>query len=58
MSDAATICKMIKDEGIEYVDIRFTDPRGKMQHVTAIVDIIDEDWFTEGHRQFRHEVDA
>ena len=48
MSDAATICKMIKDEGIEYVDIRFTDPRGKMQHVTAIVDIIDEDWFTEG----------
>ncbi len=48
MSDAATICKMIKDEGIEYVDIRFTDPRGKMQHVTAIVDIIDEDWFAEG----------
>jgi len=48
MTDAATICKMIKDEGIEYVDIRFTDPRGKMQHVTAIVDIIDEDWFTEG----------
>jgi glutamine synthetase len=39
---------MIKDEGIEYVDIRFTDPRGKMQHVTAITDIIDEDWFTEG----------
>ncbi len=48
MSDAASICKMIKDEGIEYVDIRFTDPRGKMQHVTAISDIIDEDWFEEG----------
>ena len=48
MSDAASICKMIKDEGIEYVDIRFTDPRGKMQHVTAISDIIDEDWFAEG----------
>jgi glutamine synthetase len=39
---------MIKDENIEYVDIRFTDPRGKMQHVTAISDIIDEDWFAEG----------
>ena len=48
MSDAASICKMIKDENIEYVDIRFTDPRGKMQHVTAISDIIDEDWFAEG----------
>ncbi len=48
MSDAASICKMIKDEGVEYVDIRFTDPRGKMQHVTAISDIIDEDWFAEG----------
>jgi len=48
MSDAATIMKMIKDEGIEYVDIRFTDPRGKMQHVTAISDIIDEDWFSDG----------
>ncbi len=48
MSDAKTILKQIKEEGIEYVDIRFTDPRGKMQHVTAIVDIIDEDWFAEG----------
>ncbi len=48
MSDAASICKMIKDENIEYVDIRFTDPRGKMQHVTAISDIVDEDWFAEG----------
>lgn len=48
MSDAKTILKQIKDEGIEYLDIRFTDPRGKMQHVTAIVDIVDEDWFEEG----------
>ncbi len=48
MSDAKTILKQIQEEGIEYVDIRFTDPRGKMQHVTAIVDIIDEDWFAEG----------
>jgi len=48
MSDPSTMMKMIKDEGIEYVDIRFTDPRGKMQHVTAISDIVDEDWWSEG----------
>lgn len=48
MSDAKTILQQIKDEGVEYLDIRFTDPRGKMQHVTAIVDIVDEDWFEEG----------
>ena len=42
------IVKRIKDEEIAYVDIRFTDPRGKMQHVTAISDIVDEDWFDDG----------
>ena len=26
--------KKIKDEDIEYVDVRFTDTRGKLQHVT------------------------
>ena len=25
---------MIKDKEVKYVDLRFTDPRGKMQHVT------------------------
>ena len=44
MSTAADLVKMIKDEEIAYVDIRFTDPRGKLQHVTAISDIVDEDW--------------
>ncbi|MEM7237507.1 MAG: glutamine synthetase beta-grasp domain-containing protein, partial [Pseudomonadota bacterium] len=48
MTTAADLVKMIKDEEIAYVDIRFTDPRGKMQHVTAISDIVDEDWFEEG----------
>jgi len=28
------VLDMIKDEDAEYVDIRFTDPRGKMQHLT------------------------
>ena len=48
MSDAATILKMIKDNEISYVDLRFTDPKGKMQHVTQHVDTIDEDSLTEG----------
>ena len=42
------VLSMIKDEGVEYVDIRFTDPRGKLQHVTLIADLVDEDFFEEG----------
>ena len=38
----------IKDEDIEYVDIRFTDPRGKLQHVTVVNDLVDEDFLEEG----------
>ena len=38
----------IADEGIEYVDIRFTDPRGKLQHVTVCSDLVDQDFLDEG----------
>ena len=38
----------IADEGIEYVDIRFTDPRGKLQHVTVCADQVDQDFLDEG----------
>ena len=40
--------KLIKDEEVEYVDIRFTDPKGKLQHVTLVADLVDEDFFEEG----------
>ncbi|MCT4684244.1 MAG: type I glutamate--ammonia ligase [Roseicyclus sp.] len=40
--------KLMKDEGAEYVDIRFTDPRGKLQHVTVVADLVDEDFLDEG----------
>ena len=33
-----SVLKTIADEDIEYVDIRFTDPRGKLQHVTVMSD--------------------
>ncbi|MEM9638732.1 MAG: glutamine synthetase beta-grasp domain-containing protein, partial [Pseudomonadota bacterium] len=42
------LLKMIKDEDVEYVDIRFTDPRGKLQHVTVMSDQVDEDFLEEG----------
>ena len=42
------VLKLIKDEGAEYVDIRFTDTRGKLQHVTLIADLVDEDFLEEG----------
>ncbi len=48
MTDASDLVKKIADEDIAYVDIRFTDPRGKLQHVTVINDEIDEDFLAEG----------
>ena len=48
MSDAKKIMDMIKENDITFVDLRFTDPRGKMQHVTQHIDTIDEESFAEG----------
>ncbi|QYK39954.1 MAG: type I glutamate--ammonia ligase [Paracoccaceae bacterium] len=48
MSKVKDALKLIKEEEVEYVDIRFTDPRGKLQHVTLIADLVDEDFFEEG----------
>ncbi len=42
------VLQMIKDEEAAYVDIRFTDVRGKLQHVTVDVDMVDEDFLDEG----------
>ena len=48
MTTAADILKRIKDENIKYVDLRFTDMRGKLQHVTFDQTMINEDIFEEG----------
>jgi len=45
---AQDLLKMIADEGAEYVDVRFTDPRGKLQHVTVVADLVDGDFIEEG----------
>lgn len=42
------VLDLMKDEEVEYVDIRFTDPKGKLQHVTLVADLVDEDFFEEG----------
>ena len=31
---------------MKYVDLRFTDPRGKWQHVTFDISMIDEEIFS------------
>ena len=45
---ASSIMKLIKEKEVKFVDLRFTDTRGKEQHVTMPVAIIDEDFFKEG----------
>lgn len=42
------ILKLIKDKEVQYVDLRFTDPRGKMQHVTFDLSMVDDEFLTEG----------
>ena len=34
MTTAKEVMKLIKDNDVKYADFRFTDPRGKWQHVT------------------------
>ena len=45
----ANVMKMVKENDIKFVDFRFTDTRGKEQHVTVPVSHFDEAKFTEGH---------
>jgi glutamine synthetase len=40
--------KMMKDNNVKFVYFRFTYTRGKEQHVSMPVDIVDADMFTEG----------
>jgi glutamine synthetase len=48
MSDAKKIMDTIKEKEIQFVDLRFTDPRGKMQHLSQHVSTIDEKTLLEG----------
>lgn len=44
----ATIMELIDENEVRFVDLRFTDTKGKEQHVTIPVSQIDEDFFEDG----------
>ncbi len=46
--NAADVMKLIEEKDIKFVDYRFTDTRGKEQHVTVPVSAVDEDVFEDG----------
>lgn len=48
MATASEILKQIKENDVKFVDLRFTDPKGKLQHVTMDVVCVDEDMFADG----------
>ena len=43
------VLKLIKDKEVKFVDLRFTDTRGKEQHVTVPVKYFTKDKFEAGH---------
>ena len=45
---SSKVLKLMKDKDIEYVDLRFTDPRGKLQHLTMDATIVDEGMLNDG----------
>ena len=49
MTTAADVLKMIKDKEVKFVDLRFTDTRGKEQHVSVPAKIFTQDKFDSGH---------
>ena len=44
----AKVLKMIKDKEAKFVDLRFTDTKGKWQHTAQTVSTIDESTFKDG----------
>lgn len=42
------VLKLIKDNNVKFADLRFTDTKGKEQHISVPVRLIDEDFFQEG----------
>ncbi|MDP6391778.1 MAG: glutamate--ammonia ligase [Arenicellales bacterium] len=45
---AADALKMIQENKVKFVDFRFTDTRGKEQHVSVPANIVQDDTFEEG----------
>ena len=45
---SSKVLKLMKDKEVEFVDLRFTDPRGKLQHLTMDSSVVDEGMLNEG----------
>ena len=45
---AKDILAQIKEKDVKYVDVRFTDMRGQMQHVTFDIDLVDDEFLNDG----------
>jgi glutamine synthetase len=45
---ASDVLKLIEDNDVKYVDLRFTDTKGKEQHVSVPTAVADEDFFEDG----------
>ncbi|RIJ68277.1 type I glutamate--ammonia ligase [Brevundimonas sp. LPMIX5] len=48
MSAAEKILQEIKDKDVQYVDLRFTDTRGRVHHVTFDIGMVDEEFLEDG----------
>ena len=48
MTSVADFLKFIEEEDVEFVDFRFTDPRGKLQHTAQCASTVDQDLLEEG----------
>ncbi len=48
MATPQDVLDQIKEKEVKYVDVRFTDIRGKMQHVTFDIDLVDDDFLSDG----------
>ena len=45
---ASNVLSFMKENDVKFVDLRFTDTKGKEQHVTSPASQIDEDFFENG----------
>jgi glutamine synthetase len=48
MVDAANVFSLIEEHDIEFVDFRFTDPKGKWHHTSYMAEKVTENIFSDG----------
>ncbi|MGH2872744.1 MAG: glutamate--ammonia ligase [Solirubrobacteraceae bacterium] len=48
MSSVSDVVRMVQEQGVKWADLRFTDTRGKEQHVSIPARYVTEEFFEEG----------